>query len=89
MQFSMKNLHDWVEQALRPSFLEIIDESHLHSGHVGVRNIDAEITHILVRINSDQLKGLTKVEQHRRLYDVLRPAIDAGLHSLRFELLGA
>lgn len=87
MKFSMKNLYEWVEQSLSPEFLEIIDESSLHKGHAGVRGARGDITHIFVRIRAMSLQEATKVKQHQMLYSALKPAIEEGLHAMRFEIM--
>lgn len=87
MSFSIKNIKDWLDQELNPSFLEVIDESAAHVGHAGVKSGNSEITHILVRIQSDELAGMGRVQQHQRIYQALDPAIRLGLHAIRIDVL--
>ena len=68
--------------ALAPTLqLEVINESHLHVGHVGA----AEGSHFRVKIVSDQLAGLSRVARHRLVYDALRDVIPQGVHALAIE----
>jgi BolA protein len=44
-------------------------------------------THFRVRIASTRFLGLSRVAQHRLVYDSLRSFTDAGLHALAIEVL--
>ena len=64
---------------------EIIDNSHNHSNHIGVKNLDYPITHIQIKIiNSDKLNRL---EVHRIIYQRLNSEIEKGLHSIEIKIL--
>ena len=77
-----------IERRLRERFtpwtLEVIDESAAHAGHVGA-NETGEGTHFRVRISCQAFNGLTKVKQHRLLYDALDDFFAAGLHALALQ----
>lgn len=70
-----------LEAALQPESLEIIDDSHLHAGHAGAR----EGRHFTVRIGSARFAGLSRIAQHRLVYDALRDLIPQGIHALAIE----
>jgi BolA protein len=74
-----------IEQALRaalqPEQLQVIDDSHLHAGHAGAR----EGRHFTVRITAGRFAGLTRLAQHRLVYDALRELIPQGIHALAIE----
>lgn len=67
-----------------PIQLEVIDESYLHAGHMAA-NTSNQGTHFRVRIISSQLQGLSRVNQHRLVYDSLASFFDRGLHALAIE----
>ena len=69
---------------LRPSSLNVIDESGDHAGHVG-SNGSAFGTHFRVQIASPQFVGKTRVACHRLVYDALQPFIDQGVHAIAIE----
>ena len=73
-------------QQLAPAFLEVIDESASHAGHVGA-NDSGQGTHFRVRIGSALFQGKTRVARHRLVYDALQEYIDQGLHALAIEVL--
>ena len=71
---------------LTPTQLEVIDESYQHAGHAGA-NVTGVGTHFRVRIASPLFTGVSRVGQHRLVYDALQAFIDAGLHALAIEVL--
>ena len=77
-----------LRHALSPTALEVIDESADHIGHAGSNGRGAG-THFRVRIASSQFVGLSRVSQHRRVYDSLQGLMDVGLHALAIEILPA
>ena len=56
-------------EAFEPTRLDVIDESHLHAGHVGARP-EGE-THFRLIISSDFFSGKTRIEKQREIYRVL------------------
>jgi BolA protein len=70
-------------QALSPSELEVIDESHLHAGHAGARSGKG---HFRVRIKADCLNGLSRIRQHQTLYEALGNMMQEDIHALAIEI---
>ena len=64
---------------LQPSSLEIVDESHLHAGHVGAREGKG---HFKVIISSEKFEGLRPLQRHRLVYDSLGDMMDTDIHAL-------
>lgn len=72
--------------ALRPTALEVIDESAAHAGHAGA-NAEGSGTHFRVRIASPLFEGKPRVARHRLVYDALQLFIAQGLHAIAIEVL--
>ena len=72
--------------ALAPTRLEVIDESGAHAGHAGAR-AEGFGTHFRVRIASPRFAGLSRVAQHRLVYDAAQVFVPRGLHALAIETL--
>jgi BolA family transcriptional regulator, general stress-responsive regulator len=70
-------------EAFRPVSLQVIDESHLHKGHIGHRP-EGE-THYRVRIVSEAFRGKGRVDIHRQVNASLAKEFAAGLHALAIE----
>ena len=75
-----------LQERLSPVFLEVLDESAAHAGHVGA-NDSGFGTHFRVRIQSDIFTGKSRVSRHRLVYDALQEYIDLGLHALAIEVI--
>ncbi|RMD96245.1 MAG: BolA family transcriptional regulator [Bacteroidetes bacterium] len=69
--------------ALEPSYLEVIDESHLHVGHPGAKDGKG---HFRVVISSKQFKGLRPIAQHRLVYDAVADLLETDVHALSIEV---
>ena len=67
--------------ALRPTAIEVLDDSHLHAGHAGAK----EGRHFTVRVTSEAFAGLTRVARHRLVYDAARSLMAEGIHALAIQ----
>jgi BolA protein len=66
--------------ALRPSRLDVVNESHLHEGH---RNSpDTGESHFRVLIVSEAFAGKSRLERHRLINEVLSSELKDGVHAL-------
>ncbi|WP_417346165.1 BolA family protein [Ferrimonas sp.] len=65
-----------VSQALAPTHLEVINESHMHRTPK-----DAE-THFKVVVVSEEFQGKRLLARHRSINDLLQAEFEAGLHAL-------
>ena len=74
-----------LEAAFAPQRLDVRDESAQHQGHAGYR--DGGETHFRVAIVSAAFDGLTRVERHRRVHDVLDAELKGRVHALALTLL--
>jgi BolA protein len=70
-------------EAFRPVSLEVVDESHLHKGHIGHRP-EGE-THYRVKITAEAFRGKGRVEIHRQINASLAEEFARGLHALAIE----
>jgi BolA protein len=65
---------------LRPTRLDVINESELHAGH---RNSPGTgESHFRVLIVSDAFSGKSRVERHRLVNDALKDELAGGIHAL-------
>ena len=69
-----------LRDAFAPTALSIVDESHLHAGHVGAR-AEGE-THFRVEIEAEAFRGGSRVDRQRQIYRVLRQELDGPVHAL-------
>jgi BolA family transcriptional regulator, general stress-responsive regulator len=71
---------------LKPTRLEVIDESAAHAGHSGA-NAEGFGTHFRIRIASPAFADKSRVQRHRLVYDALQNFIDQGLHAIAIEVV--
>ncbi len=86
MSITAQALTQRLQERLDPVFVEVIDESAAHAGHVGA-NASGFGTHFRVRIQSERFTAQSRVSRHRLVYDALQEYIDQGLHALAIEVL--
>jgi BolA protein len=67
-------------EALQPSRLDIINESHLHAGH---RNSPGTgESHFRVLVVSSAFAGKSRVDRHRLVNEALAAELKGGIHAL-------
>ena len=69
-----------LQEALNPSYLEIIDESHRHAGHAGAHP-EGE-SHFRVIIVSEAFAGKPLVQRHRMVNEALGDLLQNRVHAL-------
>jgi len=63
-----------------PLHLEIVNESHLHQGHVG--SPGSGESHFRVTIKSTHFSGRSRIERHRMINSVLSDELSGPIHAL-------
>ena len=71
--------------ALSPTYVLVRDDSHHHAGHSGAK--DGGETHFHVAISAPALNGLTRVAQHRLIYDILSDELNDRVHALSLQVI--
>jgi BolA protein len=85
------SIENKLNSALAPERLAVINESHLHAGHHHVDGGHEATfdgtgeTHFRIRIVSPFFAGMSRVERHRRVNELLAAELKAGLHALAIE----
>ena len=78
-----------IEKTLRktfePAFLEVIDESELHRGHVGFK--EGTQTHFRVMIRAKIFEKMSRVSRERAIHKALGSGTMQNIHalSIKFE----
>jgi BolA protein len=76
----IRKIETKLHAALDPQVLEVVDESHLHAGHVGARP-EGE-THFRVHVVSAAFAGRSRVERQRMVYAALAEELAGPVHAL-------
>lgn len=65
---------------LRPTRLDLVNESHLHAGHRNSPGTDE--SHFRLLIVAEAFAGKSRVERHRVVNDLLGDELRDGVHAL-------
>ena len=65
---------------LRPSRLDVVNESHLHAGHHNSPGTGE--SHFRVLIVSHAFAGKSRLERHRMINEALGDELKGGVHAL-------
>jgi len=65
---------------LRPSRLDLVNESHLHEGHRDAPGTGE--SHFRVLIVAEAFAGKSRIERHRIVNELLRSELRDGVHAL-------
>lgn len=75
-----ESIREKITEALSPTVLDIVDDSHLHAGHAGSR--PGGDSHFSVRIVAAAFAGQSRVERQRLINGLLADEFASGLHAL-------
>ena len=67
-------------EALKPTRLDVVNESHLHAGHRSSPGTGE--SHFRVLVVSPAFVGKSRVERHRMITDALATELKGGVHAL-------
>lgn len=71
-----------LREALSPSMMKLVDESHLHVGHEGAKT---GASHFALTIVSDKFTHLNKIKRHQLVYQALHDLIPKEVHALKIK----
>ena len=72
-------------RALSPERLEVVDDSHLHAGHLhGPTDVSGE-THFTIKVVSACFAGKTRVARHRLVNEAVADELASTVHALSID----
>ncbi|KAL1305652.1 hypothetical protein AAFC00_007246 [Neodothiora populina] len=74
-----------ITQELKPTSLEVFNDSHKHAHHKAMAGVTSKETHFRVNIVSDAFKSKMQPARHRMVYALLKDemAAEGGIHALQ------
>jgi BolA protein len=78
MQFQIQQK---IEQALKPEYLAVINESHLHNVPAGAES------HFKVTVVSEQFNGKRLIARHQQINQILAEELAGQIHALALHTL--
>ncbi len=85
MRSLQAKLHLILKAKFNPEYLEIIDDTYKHQGHLNTPY--HEETHFTVFIVSQDFQAISRLERHQRIMTVLREFFETQLHALSIKAL--
>jgi|TARA_B100001971_G_scaffold104132_1_gene95853 BolA protein len=80
----IKNLEDKLKKNFIINNLKIEDKSFLHKKH---KNFSKDKFHIMLTIESLELKKISSLEANRKIYTVLKEEMNGSIHSLQITIV--
>jgi BolA family transcriptional regulator, general stress-responsive regulator len=71
--------------ALRPTRLDLVNESELHAGHRS--SPGSGESHFRVLVVSERFQGKSRIERHRMVNEALATELRKGVHALAIKAL--
>lgn len=78
----LDRIRDCLRDRFAPTFIEVIDDSHLHAGHAGARDGKG---HFRLRIVAPAFAGMSPLQRHRLIFDSLADLMTQDIHALSIE----
>ena len=72
-----------LDPVLKPSYIEIADESDLHIGHAG----NTGGAHLSLYVVSKTFINQTRIERHKLVYKTLDGLIPSRIHAIKIQAL--
>lgn len=72
-----------LQAALEPTFIEVLDDSARHSGHIGARSGKG---HFILNIAAAKLGQCSKVDAHRIIYAALGDLMQTDIHAININI---
>ncbi|RKF62107.1 UV-induced protein uvi31 [Erysiphe neolycopersici] len=79
-------LRSKITENLKPTHLEIHNDSHFHAHHSAMSGITSTETHFRLIITSDEFRSKTQPTRHRMVYALMKEELANGsIHALQLE----
>ncbi|KAI4197771.1 MAG: hypothetical protein LQ346_002931 [Caloplaca aetnensis] len=84
---SMTPVEDAITEALKPTTLEIYNDSSKHAHHKAMQGSTSQETHFRIVITSDAFTSKMQPARHRMVYALLKEELDrvGGIHALQLK----
>jgi BolA protein len=75
-----------LSKGLDLSYLQIENQSHLHSGHRAMQGVAHAETHFVLRLWAKEFEGLSLLKQQRLVYGLLSDLMPQPIHALSLKI---
>jgi BolA family transcriptional regulator, general stress-responsive regulator len=77
-----ERIRETLERAFAGARVAVEDDSARHAGHAGARD---GAGHFVVRVESQEFTGRSRLERHRLVYEALAAMLPREIHALNIE----
>lgn len=82
-----ETIREKLEAAFAPAQVEVVNESHLHSGHAGAREGAPGESHFRVTVIAEAFSGMARVGRQRAVNAALAAELAGPVHALSVKTL--
>ena len=79
----LNKIEEKIKNKLTPEYLELRDNSLLHSKH---KSFDPNKIHLKLIIKSKKLSTLSKIDAHKLIFSILKDEMKNKIHALEIEI---
>tara|TARA_Y100000590_G_scaffold308269_1_gene348035 strand:- start:6231 stop:6485 length:255 start_codon:yes stop_codon:yes gene_type:complete len=83
MTVFLKNLEKKISEKFNTKKIKLIDKTHLHFKH---KSFNSEKFYLKLKIKSEKLKTMKKIDAHKEIYSFLKEDIKEKIHALEIEI---
>ena len=83
MKTFLDSIKEKIKSELKPEYLSLIDNSHLHTRH---KSFDPNKYHLKIIIKSKKLKNMDKIAAHKEIFSILKDEMNNKIHALEIEI---
>ncbi|KAL2154975.1 hypothetical protein VTH82DRAFT_3651 [Thermothelomyces myriococcoides] len=82
-------IREKITAALKPTTLEIYNDSHLHAHHAPMQGVTSKETHFRLVITSEAFRSKMQPARHRMVYSLLKDEMqrEGGIHALQLRTM--
>ncbi|KAL2165328.1 hypothetical protein VTH06DRAFT_625 [Thermothelomyces fergusii] len=82
-------IREKITAALKPTTLEIYNDSHLHAHHAPMQGVTSKETHFRLVITSEAFRSKMQPARHRMVYGLLKDELqrEGGIHALQLRTM--
>ena len=80
----VKMIKKVLEEVFYPVEIEVLDESHMHAGHLGAQSGKG---HFKLTIISERFEGLPPIQRQKLIYRTLATLMETDIHALSMSTL--
>jgi len=83
MKDFLGKIKETIIKELDPENISLIDNSYLHSKH---KSFDSQKFHLKLKIKSEKLKKMNKIEAHKKIFSILKSEMKSKIHALEIQI---